>query len=73
MKALYHSSFLKELEERFGKQLFALIEANIKSFSSEIIEELQEENKLVTEYRKLIASAKIPFDGKFNNLSQMGP
>ena len=73
LKALYHSSFRKELEERFGKQLFALIEANIKSFSSEIIEELQEENKLVTEYRKLIASAKIPFDGKFNNLSQMGP
>jgi len=73
LKALYYSKFREGLEERFGKQLFALIEANIKSFRPEIIEKMQEENKLVTEYRKLIASAKIPFDGKINNLPQMGP
>ncbi|HHX80260.1 MAG TPA: M3 family oligoendopeptidase [Acholeplasmataceae bacterium] len=72
-RALYESPFKKELTEKFGNQLFALIEANLKSFSSEIIEDLQEENKLVSEYRRLAASAKIPFDGKINNLSQMGP
>lgn len=72
-KALYESPFKEELMQKYGKQLFALIEASLKSFSSEIIEDLQEENKLVSEYRKLAASAKIPFDGKINNLSQMGP
>lgn len=63
-RALYESPFKKELTEKFGNQLFALIEANLKSFSSEIIEDLQEENKLVSEYRRLAASAKIPLMGK---------
>ncbi|NLD26750.1 MAG: M3 family oligoendopeptidase [Acholeplasmataceae bacterium] len=72
-KALYNSRFKEELIVKYGKQVFALIEANLKSFSPEIIEDLQEENRLVSEYRKLSASAKIEFDGKINNLSQMGP
>ncbi|MDD4000308.1 MAG: M3 family oligoendopeptidase, partial [Bacilli bacterium] len=72
-KALFKSPYKGELIKKYGKQLFALIEANIKSFSPEIIEELQEENRLLSEYRKLAASAKILFDGKINNLSQMGP
>ena len=72
-KALVNSSRRKDLENRYGKQWFNLMEANIKVFSPEIIDELKEENKLTSEYRKLSASAKIEFDGKINNLSQMGP
>lgn len=72
-KVLLNSSFRGELETKYGKQWLNLIEAKIKAFSPEIIEELQEENKLTSEYRKLSASAKIEFDGKINNLSQMGP
>lgn len=67
------SKFRSELEEKFGRQIFNLIEAKQKSFSPEIIDDLKEENKLDSEYRKLTASAKIEFDGKINNLSQMGP
>ncbi|HPX84746.1 MAG TPA: M3 family oligoendopeptidase [Bacilli bacterium] len=71
--ALHTSPFKQELIKKYGKQLFALIETNLKTFKPEIIEDLQEENKLVTEYTKLTASAKIEFDGKINNLSQMAP
>ena len=35
----------------------------MKSFSPEIIQDLQEENRLITEYGKLKASAKIEFNG----------
>ena len=72
-KALVNSEIRSELEKKYGKQWFNLLEADIKVFAPEIIEDLQEENRLKTEYRKLSASAKIEFDGKINNLSQMGP
>lgn len=35
-----------------------------KAMDEKIIPLMQEENNLTTEYDKLIASAKIPFDGK---------
>ena len=70
---LVKSKFRPELEERFGRQWFALMEAKTKTFRPEIIDDLKEENKLTTEYRKLTASAKIEFKGKIHNLSQMGP
>jgi M3 family oligoendopeptidase len=72
-KSLINSKFRNDLEENWGKQLFNLAELQIKSFSEEIIEDLVKENKLVTEYDKLIASAKIDFEGEVRNLSQMTP
>ena len=50
-----------------------LAEYSLKAFSPEIIEDLQEENRLTTEYGKLKASAKIEFDGKTYNLASIGP
>ena len=70
---LVNSKFRPQLEEVWGKQLFILAELNLKTFSEEIIEDLIKENKLVTEYDKLIASAKIDFEGETRNLSQMAP
>ena len=70
---LVNSKFRPQLEEVWGKQLFTLAELNLKTFSEEIIEDLIRENKLVTEYDKLIASAKIDFEGETRNLSQMAP
>lgn len=49
------------------------MENSLKTFSSEIIEDLQEENKEISKYVKLLASAKILFDGKERNLSGMTP
>jgi len=72
-KVLVNAAFRKELEEKWGSQLFNIAELRLKTFSPEIIEDLQQENKLSTEYTKLMASAKIEFDGKELNLSQLGP
>lgn len=72
-QALVDSKFRNELQEQWGKQLFKIAELTLKTFSPEVIEDLQAENKLSTEYTKLIASAKIDFEGEERNLSQMGP
>ena len=72
-KALVSSKFRKELEEKWGTQLFALAQNKIKGFSPEVIELMQQENKLVSEYNKLVASAQIEFDGKTLTLAQLGP
>lgn len=50
---------------------FQLVEYAIKSVSSEIIPYMQEENRLSTEYGKLIASAQIPFEGKTYTLASL--
>ena len=72
-RALTASRFRPELEKRFGKHLFALADSAQKTFKPEIMEDLTEENKLCTEYMKLLASAQIDFDGKKLNLSGLGP
>ncbi|MDR7856883.1 M3 family oligoendopeptidase [Tissierella sp.] len=72
-KELINSKFRDELEEAWGKQVFTLAELQLQTFSEEIIEDLIKENKLITEYDKLVASAKIPFEGEIRNLSQMRP
>lgn len=72
-KALINSKFRKELEEKYGKFLFDIAELSLKTFDEKIINDLQNENKLSSKYSKLIASAKIPFDGEDRNLSQMAP
>ncbi len=63
----------KSLETEFGELLFKQAELRKKTFDPKIIPLLQKENKLDTEYSKLIASAKIEFEGGVYNLSKMGP
>jgi len=70
---LLSSPFREQLEEKFGKQLFDLADATVRSFSTEIIPDLQVENKLSSEYTKLVASAKIEFDGEIYTVAQMQP
>lgn len=72
-KVLINSKFKDELVKIWGEQIFRLAEMQILTFSDEIVPDLVQENKLVTEYNKLIASAKIDFDGEIKNLSQMTP
>ncbi|MBY0162547.1 M3 family oligoendopeptidase [Cytobacillus firmus] len=72
-RALVDSKFRTQLEDKWGRQLFQLAELSLKTFSPEIIEDLQQENKLTTEYAKLIASAKIQFEGEERTLSQLIP
>ncbi|QPC46146.1 M3 family oligoendopeptidase [Mangrovibacillus cuniculi] len=72
-KALVESNYREELEKEFGTQLFALAEAQLKTFSPEIIPLMQQENKLSSQYTKLVASASIMFDGKELTLAQLDP
>ncbi|WP_050614626.1 M3 family oligoendopeptidase [Bacillus testis] len=72
-QALIASPYRKELEEKWGKTLFLLAETKIKTLSPEIIQDLQVENKLISEYTQLIASAKIPWNGEELTIAQLAP
>ncbi len=68
---ILESEFRDELEKELGTLLFRKAENKKRSFKPEIIPEMQEENKLVSEYHKLKASASIPFKGEDRNLAQL--
>lgn len=68
-KALVNAKYKKALIKEFGKQWFDSIEVSLKTFDPKIMEDLVNENKLVSQYTKLIASAKIKFKGKTYNLA----
>jgi M3 family oligoendopeptidase len=72
-KALLNSKFKKELTKKIQPQLFTIAEIEIRTFSDEVVPLMQEENKLESEYSKLISSAQINYDGKTLNLSQLQP
>ncbi|MFI8705713.1 M3 family oligoendopeptidase [Bacillus sp. NPDC077411] len=72
-EALTQSPFRKQLEEYYGIQLFALAEAEMKTYSDEVLADLQLENKLSSGYTQLLAAAKIPFEGEERTLSQLAP
>ncbi len=71
--ALLASPFRPDFEKEFGDLMFVNAEIALKTFSPEIIPELQRENELTTEYAKLVASAQIPFEGGVYTLSQLAP
>lgn len=71
--AIAKSKYRKELEEKWGKQLFDVAEVSLRTFSPEIIEDLKIENELKTDYTKLLASANIFFDGETRNLQGLIP
>ena len=71
-KIMLNSPYHKELEDAFGSYLFKQLELALKCFDAKIIEDLQKENKLVSKYDKVMAGAKIKFNGQTYNLSQMG-
>ena len=70
-KALLASVHRAGLEDIFGKQLFRLAEMSSKTFDPIILEDLQEENRLCSEYTKIKASAQLDFMGERHNLSSI--
>lgn len=72
-KILFHSPYRQVLEEKIGQVAFKNMEIAMKSVSEEIIPLMQEENTLVTEYEKLLASAQIPWGEETLNLSLLTP
>lgn len=67
------SPFQDELQTAIPHQWFAIAELKLRAFSPAIIPLLQEENRLSSEYTKLVASAQIEFDGQTYNLSGLTP
>ena len=71
--AMLNGKFRPDFEKEFGDLMFINDEIALKTFSPEIVEDLQEENRLTSEYGKLIASAQVPFEGGTYTLSQLTP
>lgn len=68
-KAIVNSKFKEEIKKEYSEQFYKICEYSLKSFSKEIIPKLQEENKLMSKYTKLLASAKTNFNNEELNLS----
>lgn len=68
-RIMLESPFRKETD--IPEAYYLTLENTLKSFSEEIIEDLQEENRLTSEYGKLKASAKIEFEGETYNLASI--
>ncbi|MCH5324239.1 MAG: M3 family oligoendopeptidase [Eubacterium sp.] len=73
MMTMLASPFRKDFEEEYGNLLFIKAETALKTFSPEIVPELQKENDLTQEYEKLLASAQIPFEDGIYTISQITP
>lgn len=72
-KKLYASPYRAYLEEKIGPVAFKNMELAQKAMDEKLIPLMQEENLLTMEYNKLIASAKIDFEGQELNLSLLRP
>ncbi|NMA93885.1 MAG: M3 family oligoendopeptidase, partial [Clostridiales bacterium] len=71
--ALLGSPFREDFAKEYGELMFVNAEMQLKTFSSEIVPLLQQENMEANAYEKLLASAQIPFEGKIYTLSQLTP
>ena len=72
-KLLYDSPYREVLEEKIGPVAFKNMELSRKSMQEKLIPLVQEENALATSYEKLLAGAKIDWDGETLNLSLLTP
>lgn len=72
-QAIVSSEFRTELEAEFDRQLFTLAELTLHTFSPAVIQDLQKENALSSQYTELMASAEIEFEGETRTLAQLEP
>lgn len=70
---LLNSRFRDSFEQHWGAQFFRIAELNRRTFSPEILTDLQEENRLSSEYVRTKAGAQIEFQGETYNLSALLP
>jgi len=70
---LLGSPFRAEFTDRLGRHFFDRIALAKKVFSPAIMDDLAQENRLVTAYDKLLGGAQIPFRGRTYTLAGLGP
>lgn len=68
-KAMLASPHRAEAEKLINPRVFKEFEMSLKTFSPEVIEDLQEENSLVTRYSKFMGELAFEFDGEKMPLS----
>ena len=68
-RIMYESPYREKLEKIIGPVAFKNMELSMKAFDEKLIPLMQEENALMSAYDKLIASAKIDWEGEVLNLS----
>lgn len=72
-QALLASKFRPELEKHYGTLIFKKAEISARAFSPEILDLMQEENQLASQYQKLYASGMVEFRGEKLPLPKLGP
>lgn len=72
-KAIMESPYLDDIKKAYPRTFIQNMQYELDSFDKSVIELLQKENQLSSDYQKLIAAAEIEFDGKTLTLSQFGP
>lgn len=70
-RAMLESPFHTELEQTLGSLWFRNAALQLKGMDERVIPEMQEDNAICSEYKKLLASARIPWDGETVNLAQL--
>ncbi len=70
-RRLLKAPFRTDIESQFNQQVTALWEADIMTFEPAIQDDLVLESKLQAEYTELTASAKLLFEGKSYNISEI--
>ncbi len=68
-KAMLESPYRAEAEKFINPRVFKGFEISLKTFSPEVIEDLQQENALVTRYSKFMGELAFEFEGKKMPLS----
>ncbi len=68
-KSMLESPYREEAEKLINPRVFRSFEMSLKTFSPEIIEDLQAENALVTRYSKFMGELAFEFEGKKMPLS----
>ena len=71
--AMLNSRFRPELEEHFGKLMFTNLEISVRTMKPEIMELMMEENKLQSEYQKMLATGTVEWEGEMIPLPKLGP
>ncbi|MBQ8016332.1 MAG: M3 family oligoendopeptidase, partial [Clostridia bacterium] len=68
-KAMLESPYRAEAEKLINPRVFKGFEMSLKTFSPEVIEDLQQENALVTRYSKFMGELAFEFEGEKMPLS----
>lgn len=67
-KALLSCKFTEEINKEYGPEFLVIEKREVDKFKEELVPYLQQEAKLTMRYQKLMATAKIPFNGETLNL-----